>query len=508
MAMGMVRRRPAGNRGSGATFGILAVAIVLGIAGGLAAALGAVLPVAMLSALLIGVAVIASPRLHIVLATFVALVVTGVLEFFASFGQANWLSSLIVGSMLITVAARIAGGKAAKEPISSLVPLVVLYLLTLLFSSVVNQIPFVQAMVGVRSYVPYIGVAALLIWGGFKPESGRLLFKIFIGIALLQVPFCLWQLVVVGPWRAAQAGAIGRSDEAIVGTFGGNILTGGYTGEMASFLVLVMVLIAALCRDRLMSMRLAVGIVVCLLIPILVAETKVTLVLIPVLFVVAFLTDLRRNPRFALAAAVAGFFAFSIIAVTYYIRYWGDGAVAGQQLGYTFDPDFMVTPDHRGRVGTIIHWYQMNVQHGSFVAALIGHGVSSSIEGSFTIGMGTAVRQYGLGLDAHAMSRLLWDGGVLAFAIFLGICLRTFWVSWRLANGGLQPGHDRAAATFCAAAALSMTLMLPYQMSVLGGSAMQFLFWFTVGYTEMLRRRYRQPVSPVGRRADFARKRL
>lgn len=499
MAMGMVRRRPAGNRGSGATFGILAVAIVLGIAGGLAAALGAVLPVAMLSALLIGVAVIASPRLHIVLATLVALVVTGVLEFFASFGQANWLSSLIVGSMLITVAARIAGGKAAKEPISSLVPLVVLYLLTLLFSSIVNKIPFAQAMVGVRNYLPYIGVAALLIWGGVKPETGRLLFRIFIGIALLQVPFGLYQSLVVGPWRVAQAGAIGRADEAVVGTFGGNVLTGGYTGEMASFLVMVMVFLTALRRDRLMSTPVVTGIIVGLLIPILLAETKITLVLIPVLFVVAFLTDLRRNPKFAFAAVLAGGFVFLVIAVTYYIKYW-TGGDAGHHLGYSFDPNFMVTPDHRGRVGTIVHWFQMNVQLGSVFSALVGHGVGSSIEGSFTIGMGSAVRQYGLGLDSHAMSRLLWDGGILSFVLFMGIGLRTFWTSWKLANGGLQPGPDRAAATFCAAASLSMVLMLPYQMSVLGGSAMQFIFWFTVGYTEMLRRRYRGLQAPVMKR--------
>jgi hypothetical protein len=505
--LGMMRGRPARNRSSGAGLGIMAVAIVLAVVGGLAAALGAVLPVAMLSALIIGVAVIASPRLHIVLATLVALVVTGVLEFFASFGQANWLSSLIVGSMLITVAARIAGGKTANEPIGSLMPLVVLYLLTLCFSSVVNQIPFAQATVGIRSYVPYIGVAALLIWGGFKPETGRLLFKILIGIALLQVPVGLYQSLVLGPWRVTQVGAIGRADEAVVGTFGGNVLTGGYTGEMASFLVMAMVFVTALRRDRLMSIPSVVGIVVLLLIPILLAETKITLILIPVLFVVAFLTDLRRNPKFALTAVVAGGFVFSVIAVTYYVKYW-TGGDAGHHLGYSFDPDFMVTPDHRGRVGTIVHWYQMNVQHGNVFNALIGHGVGSSVEGSFTIGMGSAVRQYGLGLDAHAMSRLLWDGGLLAFLLFLGIGLRTFWTSWKLANGGLQPGPDRAAATFCAAASLTMVFMLPYQMAMLGGSAMQFLFWFTVGYTEMLRRRYRASAARLPARGlvDMARR--
>jgi len=419
----------------------------------------------------------------------VALVITGVLEFFASFGQANWLSSVIASSMLLTVFAKLMSTSAIRESISQLVVLLLLYVMTLVFASAVNGVSLPQAIVGFRNYFPYLGVAALLIWGELKPETGRFLLRLLIGIALLQVPFALYEFLVVGQWRSAQRGAVGRSDEAIVGTFGGNVLTGGYTGEMAAFLVMAIVFVAALKRDRLISGWATAVMIFLMLVPILLAETKVALILIPILFGVAFFTDLRRNPKFALISVIFGGVLVSAIAATYYVKYWGEGAVAAQQLGYSFDPDFMVTPDHRGRVGTVVHWYRVNVEHGDFIQAVIGHGVGSSLEGSLTIGLGSAVRKFGLGLDAHAMSRLLWDGGVLTLTLFVFIGLRSSWIALTLANRRLAPGPDRAAATFCGAAALGMTMMIPYQMSILGGSAMQFLFWFVIGYIEMLRRR-------------------
>lgn len=472
-----------------ASVAIVGGAAILAFVAGLLSAFGAVLPAAMLAALLIGVAVIASPRLHIYLAMIVALVVTGILEFFASFGQANWLSSLIAGSMLLTAFAKCMSPQKNGASVSGLVVLILMYLVVLAFASILNGVPIPQAIVGIRNYVPYLGVAALLIWGGLPTETCRSLLKMLLAIALLQVPFALLQFLVVGKWRALQRGAVGRSDEAVVGTFGGNILTGGYTGEMAAFLVMAMVLVAALRRERLVGAGTAAAMLLAMLVPILVAETKVTLVLIPILFGVAFFSDIRRNPRFAFVAIFFGSILVSVVAATYYVKYWGGESVAAQQMGYSFDPDFMVTPDHRGRVGTVVHWYKVNVVHGELIQALVGHGVGSSLEGSLTIGLGTAVRKFGLGLDAHAMSRLLWDGGVLAFIVFVAIGLRTCWVALRIANRHLPAGAERAAATFCGAAALGMTMMIPYQMSILGGSAMQFLFWFVVGYTEMLRRR-------------------
>lgn len=483
---------------NGQAVGLALIASLLAIVGGLAAALGAVLLVAMLAAVVVGIGLMFSRKFHMAFAMVFALVITGILEFFFFFGQANWLSSILVASMLAVAGFRAIGFSAAAgaPKISAFFVLTASYLLILLASSIINRVPAPQIIVGLRGYVPYIGVAVLLIYGDFDSKFRWLLFKILLAIGLLQIPFSIYEQLVTGPWRMNIRGAIGRADEAIVGTFGGNAAGGGYTGEMASFLVMAMIMALAMRKEALLSKMWTGVLLVALVVPILLAETKIALILIPLLVVVCFGADIKRSPAFAISVLAGGAILCGAIASVYAYKYWNDQGAASQQLGYSFDPTFMVDKDHRGRVGTIVHWYQMNVSQGSPVNALVGHGLASSLEGSLTLGMGTAVRRYGVGLDAHAFSRLLWDGGVLTLSTFMLLTWRTFWLARRLKDKQFWAASDRVGLTFAAGAALSMFLMLPYQMSVLGGSAMQFLFWFVVGYIELMRRKA-SSVNPI-----------
>jgi hypothetical protein len=467
----------------GAIFALLA---------GLAATTGQVLLVGVLAAAILGAALITNPKIHVIFAMAFAMVATGVLEFFFFFGQANWLSSLLVGGGILSGVLHSAVPSrryAQSAHVSLFSVLLTAYLLLLFCSSAINQIPVAQAIVGVRSYVPYIGVAVLLLYCRLQPSFVNKLPLGLLAIGLLQMPFALFQHFVTGPWRAALRNAVGRSDEAIVGTFGGSAITGGYTGEMAAFLVMCIVLVVALRRERLIGITLAGCMTIVLLIPILFAETKVSLVLLPLLIVVCFARDAFRNPKFFALLIGVGAILVGLIGVVYFFRYWQNSAEALRLLGYSFDPDFMVNRFQRGRMGTLVHWYQNIPGAGQWVSALIGHGVSSSLENSSTIGAGTAVIRYGLGLDSHAMARLLWDSGVIGFLLFMALSLRTFWLGRNLAKREDAEPLVRSSLVFCSGAGLAMTLMLPYQVSVLGGSAMQFLFWFSAGYVEYQRRR-------------------
>jgi hypothetical protein len=482
-----------------AAWPLLVGALFFALLAGLAASTGAPLVAGVLAAAIAGAALLASPRFHIAFAMFFALVATGILEFFFFFGQANWMSSLLVGSGILAAAVHAVGmpGRSnARQGIGWFGVLVGLFLLLLAFSSLLNRIPVGQAIVGVRNYVPYIGVATLLLYCRLQPEFVRKLPLGLLAIGLLQMPFALFQHLVTGPWRAALRNAVGRSDEAIVGTFGGSAVTGGYTGEMAAFLVMCIVFVIALRRERQIGTGLAALMSLVLLVPILLAETKVSLVLLPLLVGVCFVRDALHNPRFFLVALVVGVILVGAIGIVYYLRYWHDSAGAARTLGYSFDPNFMVTRFHRGRVGAIVHWYQMNPGAGQVITAFFGHGMGSSLESSATIGIGSAVVRYGLGLDAHAMARLLWDSGVAGFAVFLLLSLRTFWVARRLARRDNADPLVRASLVFCSGAGLAMTLMLPYQDAVLGGSALQFLFWFCAGFVEYERRRLEAISSP------------
>jgi hypothetical protein len=487
------RRHATGSWGStlALTLGILGLCLV----GGVASALGSVLLVGVLAAALVGIGLLMNPKVHLVFGMVFALVVTGVMEFFFFFGQANWLSSLLVGSMLIPAVLRLLWNKAEHPGLTVFGVSLMTYLLLLAASSVINRLAIVQVLVGVRSYLPYIGVAALLVYGGFPQTFLRKLPTGLLVIGLCQLPFALVQQFVVGPWRGTLRNAVGRADEAIVGTFGGSAITGGYTGEMAAFLVMMVVMLLALRREgRISGAAVLLG-AVALMVPILLAETKVVFVLLPVLLVVCFAGDMRRKPKFALGLVIGGGILFGAVALTYSIRYWSGGVEASAALGYSFDPDFMIGPGQRGRVGTLVHWFDTNVLGGNVSGAVLGHGIASSVDGSVTLGAGSAVLRYGPGLDTHAMSRLLWDGGALTLAVFLFMCARAFMVSWRLASRTDIDPTDRANLTANAAIALTIFMMTPYQLSSLGGSAMQFLCWFSIGFAEVMRRRLSEPLK-------------
>lgn len=485
---------------------ILMMTLLLAVIGGLAAATGAVLMVGVIAAVAVGIGVMIFPKFHIFLGMVFALVITGVLEFFFYFGQANWLSSVLVASMMVPAFMRMLGMSTDRLGVSAFAVVLVAYVSALFASSAINQIPVAQLIVGSRNYIPYIGVALLLVYGGFKVEFVRRLVRAILLIALLQVPVAIYQHFVVGPARVAMRGAVGRQDEAIVGTFGGSILTGGYTGEMAAFLIMALMFVIALWREREIKGVLAAILALTLLVPVLLAETKIALLLLPVLALIAFGADIRKSPTTALVSVLGAAVLMAVVGGVYAVKYWHSGDEAATQLLYSFDPDFMVTPDHRGRVGTIVHWYQTNVEGGQYVGALIGHGMASSLEGSLTLGLGSAVRKYGLGLDSHGMSRLLWDGGLVVFFLFVVLCLRTAYVASRLRSDSSIEAQDRAGLTFAMVAAVTMFFMLPYQMSVLGGSAMQFIFWFTVGYVEYMRRSLPKEVSvnSLARSTPFA----
>lgn len=486
-------RTTRGGRASptpGAPVLILIAAVVLAVIGGLAAALGAVLLVGVIAAVAVGIGVMIFPKLHLLFGMIFALVVTGILEFFFYFGQANWLSSVLVASMIVPVAMRVVGATDQRHGITAFGAVLAAYVAALLASSAINQISVIQLVVGLRNYLPYIGVALLLVYGGFSVDFVRKLVRGLLLIALLQVPVALYQHFVIAPARVAIRGAVGRSDEAIVGTFGGSVVTGGYTGEMAAFLVMSVLFVVALWREGLLKGWITSVLALLLLTPIFLAETKIALLLLPILALIAFGSDIRRSPATALAGIIGATVLMAALGGVYAFKYWQSSGEAAQQLLYSFDPDFMVTPDHRGRVGTIVHWYQSNVSAGQYVGSIIGHGVASSLEGSSTIGIGSAVQKYGLGLDAHAMSRLLWDGGLLTLTLFVVLCARTAYLASKLMSEA-NDARDRAGLTFALVASVAMFLMLPYQMSVLGGSAMQFIFWFVVGYVEYMRRGHR-----------------
>lgn len=469
--------------------GLTAVVLLLAVFFGMVAGLGSVLLAALIGSFFIGGALIFLPYTLTVSALAVCLVAVGTLEIFLSFGKASWLATGIVTALI--AAALFAQPQLIKLRASltqnwsrSLMMISIwLYFISLVISVLVNQTPFSQLLVGVRAYLPFLGVFLVLALGRLSERRIMFLLYTVIAVGCVQWLFCLAEQFYIVPKRMSSMLAVGGGGEAIVGSFGGNPLGGGYTGEMAAFVVMNLVLCTVLWQAKLLPRwvwllaALSAGVSVGL------AETKIVFVLLP-LMVAAVMWRYpggidRKVVKLVLVAALG----FALTATIYANRYWLDKGSEHvvHAFTYSFDESFMVTAQHRGRLASIVHWGESAALNGPLPQTLVGYGPAASIEASALAGRGAAVEMYGPGLDNNALSKLLWDVGLLGTGAFILLIIGAFFEAARLSRADWVSPATKWVMVGLKAWMLAFAVMLPYQVSVIGGAPMQFLFWFTLG---------------------------
>lgn len=475
-------------------FLIILLALLCSLFAGLIASTGSPVFVVAFAGMCVAVFLAFSPVLLFGSMLVFSLGVTGVAEFYFHISQVNWVASMMGLSLLIIVflyklQAKPSNAHATNlSVLPSVTPLIALYVMLLFASSFINGNSTAQIIIGVRNYICFLGVFFALQAYANSEREQEIWIKFLLFFGLLQLPFCLHEAIFIAPKREHSLAAVGGGAESIVGTFGGNQLGGGYTGEMAVFmlmsLALSIALIPSLRRGKLLAWAMGGAALVCVG----VAETKIIFVLTPFVFAMVLWEKLRSSPRTMFSVVFGSVAGLGVIGSVYAIRFWTKGAGEfWHAFTYSFDPNFMVDKFHRGRVATLAHWWDRNVLHFDVVHSLFGYGMAASVEQSSILRAGNAVLLYGLGLDSHAASKLLWDSGLLGFGAMCLIILRSGWnAHLAVSMLGIPEFHKNVlkmarAAMFCFAA------MLPYQISIIGGAPMQFLFWFFVGYIEYWR---------------------
>lgn len=465
--------------------------LTLALLGGGVALLGSPTAVGLFLALIVLAMLLYLPFYLVWISLIFSFVVDGILEFSFGIGQANWLASILCAALfgvaVVIRLTRFRSPASKRGDQNSILPLMWAYLLALAVASLANGGPFVQVIVGIRNYFPFVGICLALAYCDFTEKQVRGLIWGLIAIALIQWPFCLYQHLFIAPQRAYSLVAVGGGAESIVGTFAGDPLGGGYTGELAIFLVVVLGVVLSLWRASQVRFWLFLVAGLSSFLCIALAETKVVIVLVPLIFGIILWDEIKESPSRIVSLAVLCLLFVGGISAIYAWRYWSPTGDFFHAFTYSFDPEFMVDPFHRGRVGTIVHWYKSNIATGDIFNSLIGYGMASTLETSRVMGVGNAVRKFGFGLDAHAMSKLLWDGGLVAFVLFVSLILRSISMIKRILQlGVVPPWHASVLRAFYAGLICSIVI-LPYQNSIVAGPPMQFLFWFMLGYVEYWR---------------------
>ena len=419
---------------------------------GFSASIGSPLVVLFLVAIILSVALAASPLALLWAVVFGGLVLAGLADLYLpDIRQARWgvvLAALALGfvSIFSGLWARdqhTTNRSRSKQ--SSVTLWMLLLFLIAVFSAVINLGLTFDTAVGLKGYFQVWGILLAFALLQLHPLSADRFMRSLIWIALLQFPFILHQHFVLVPQRLglldAARGIVAQ--DILVGTFSGSMTGGGAGAATAVLLMTALTIVAILWRKGLISWLRAGMFSLIFLVPLAIGEQKIVLVLLPVGAFIAFEDKVRKSPAAAvgLLSAVgillaAFFLAFTMLPQAGTSRTYTPAGYLQETLSYnTGDRGYGNSKLNRTSVYTFWASQHLN-ERGPLVNTLFGYGPGSSKDarGGYAEHSLAAERFAGFGIGLTGLSGLLWDVGILGAAAAVGFFLAAFRLARRMAN--------------------------------------------------------------------------
>lgn len=474
----------------GAVLGVLLIAVLAVIAGMATALFGTVAAVG-IAALAVGLATIMVPVPWLVAVLyFASFIITGQLVFFARLEKALWLPFLIGAVLLVRYPGELLirrSTQAGRTPgrLRTFQVALVVYFVCVLGGSLINRVGLLQVVVTAKEY--------FFLWGVYLVIAGGLLSLVFVRrlwlllpwLMVLQLPLVLYQRFVVAPSRAVQH--LGAEWDAVVGAFGGNPEGGGASGAMGVFCVCAMALVAHAWRNGLMSRGRALLLLSAGFACVALAEVKFAVLLIPLVFGVAFAHPLLRRPLQGLGVMFLALTLSLSILLAYKAQYSTSQHAGSETLSEYFDSMFSSSVDagfvnrrtgEIGRVAAIRFWWQ---QHGTDNATrlLVGHGMGSTRVGNLVVG--EAAKGWPFNIARSSLAILLWETGVLGTLTMILALSAAAWRAHRLAGSRDVAALDRTLAAVAAAVCVAVLAGLIYNTDLFYSHQTQLLLLLALG---------------------------
>lgn len=483
---------------------LLAGFLLLGLGSvfiGLLIALGGVYVAALVTAVVLFVAGLVLPtRLLFYLIVLIIYVAVGQLQYFARIDKAFWIPYLLGLFLYLRLLAQQinqprsqASPKQARSGAAALAACG-LFIVTAAVSSLFSGVEPLQWLVAGKEYFFLWSVLLAFLLRAVEPDDFDRLLGLVPWFLALQIPAVLYQRFVIVPGRSGDS-----VFDAVVGLFGGDPQSGGASGAMAVFsLVVTGFMLQGWRAGRLSTLR-ALGTVVLALAPLLLAEVKILLVLLPVVLMLVFGADLLRRPLQALAALLAGALLMVATLWAYQTQFTSDKTAQGKSLaGYVevmIERNSDVTQISRygemGRIAALNLWWRE--QHvGDPTGFLIGHGLGATRVGGLVVG--ELAQKFRFRPGRSTLAVYLWETGVLGtFALIAGL-LAVVRLGWRTAR---RPDRREKAWLLRGAAGglLLIVLAFPYNTDFVEVSQIQVLALLLMGY---IIARARQPAASAG----------
>lgn len=359
---------------------------------------------------------------------------------------------------------------------------ILLFILYVIANSVFNFTAIPQVFVGYKAYIMFWSVALVIGLSSIHSDKLFGIWKIFITIASLQLIVCILQVVIVIPIRGGS-----NPWDAIVGTFGGNPFSGGNSGGMAIFLVFVFSLILSLFKRQLISKKKALRYISFCLIPILFAEVKVVVLLLPIVVVWIYSSDIFKKAGQALSVfTLTAVLSIGILA-TYQSMHYSNSI--DRNLSETIDYAFSGVTDHEkfydtktgqlGRITAIAFWANQ-IKYEPIEKLLFGYGIAMSRSKSSVFTSYLSSR-FGVALDNSSLVVMLWELGIVGVSLLLIVLISTLKLALKLRKNKSIPLVHRAFIESSGAGILLSIATLAYNKNLIDTPMGQLLLMWCIG---------------------------
>lgn len=428
--------------------------------------------------------------------------------FWPGMAKVSWLFSLLgifmAGAALLY---SVSGVKRYTRPMPAFIYTSLAFIVLAVISGLISDGGVGEVAAGAKRYFQFWGVMFLLAVVPFTQKQVRNWMLFLVGIALVQLPFTLYQRFVLVPTVLGYDKPGFVPFDIIVGTFEGSITGGGASSIMAMFQVLMVFAIFCAWREKLINGFWTLLLVAVMLLPLGLGETKVVLVLLPVVLFSAYFDLVAKRPLAFIGIVIATLFFGAILGYFYFVVQTS-GDIADMSLGENLRDTLEYNFGKRGyyatgvnRLTAVPYWFESQSWNNP-IKTLFGTGIGSSygIDG-LVPDPGHMFRAHpGMHIDLLTTSTVLWDFGIVGFILYFLIILGAMRTVARCFNEATT-SFDRVLCRLLMSSLAVTLVMAAYTNSAVVLVSHGFIVSLTLGLVAW---RYRHgPLSPTA--ADLKR---
>ena len=447
---------------------------------GLIAATGNPVLVALLVGLIVGIAMLWAPDISI----WILLVIGLLSGFFTSLipvlNKLPWALALLSMLLMLPVIFKF----IERKNIPTFIWIAFIFMLYSLIISFIQWDSFSQLVAGFKRYFQMYGLMFALALLAFKPEDYKHWLKLMLIIALMQLPFALFEYFVLVGMRGGHGGA--EATDIVAGTLGANIEGGSASAEMAAFLIMATAFIVARWKEGLIDRFKTILFGLVCLLPLGLGETKIVILLLPITWLILMRDDIKKHTgRF-----IFQLFLLLVITAIFGFLYLGlnKSAVSNMTNLDVLNQTLSYNIGNQGYGNyllnrtTVVGFWWSNQSWSDPLGMLLGHGLGSSYFSPGNAVAGNIAVQYiGYGIDLTSASSLLWDTGLIGLTLFIIILISAWFTAGRLRLNASN-ADTRADALAIQACIVILVMFTFFDNALVNILSFELIYAFVLGY--------------------------